>query len=1254
MVIGTVVSCQAPELVEDEPKFENGIGVYGRVPIVFNATIPSSGPATKAMDHKPDIHSFHLVIFDENGMFVEVAEADTVGQPTMNNERDYVQAFKVVVTLSDQPRIIHFIANCPVDQIAYGHEASIIGNMYVENGETAYWSRAEVPHIQVVDEVYDADTDTEHFHPCEHLVHHLEHVHLLRNFAEILVEDHTGDTDPFKLMGFSVYNTIDRGTVAPYNNKNQEFQCFVDEEEAKLGREVIYDYDELMGLPFPYEGHALSSALLNQNMPKRDGEYIWYGPDLTNPSKEQEHFFMYERKVSVRTDEEDKWRESPPHVIVKAMYGEQECYYKFDLVYNIIGKDPDGNEIVTDIKYYHILRNFLYHFQIKNVHSPGYKTVEEAIKGITSNNLAGSTTTSGLKEVAVGINRIAVSFTDTTIVNSGPVHFRYKYEPNYDQADATPENSSPYVNLLDADGETLADDGDVIASHAVAANDIQGGDLDGYRDVVFNIKEPGDQIMEQVVTVKPQDVQLTRRIRFILRKKLKMTVECEPRIKSGINVEQYVKIRIQPGLTEDMFPLHLAIETEDLSLSPDAEKNSIPVVTDKSTIPSKNGKKSFYFDYVIQSYNDYNTLFERDEDNYRIINTYWRTNCVDNASTVYVTNKYFGTENASDSWTNVKYAFSNVAVSTQNIPKGTDRDVAITFTKDAEDNQQRQVTVTLDGMTYNGNTTYTVTIPANPKTYTLSGLKTTSIDGKVGFTVDASDYQLASAVSGERVGNRFENVGFAQGSVGLGIGNEVQYSFMLPTYYSGMEVNVTLDGLAPADDETRLETPVDVRSAIKSYVFRPTGTGTYTLKLQTTNKDESTCSLMLEAEKYYYETVTSTIEQTAAKYAFRSLTVPQSVRYGSGRNVSITFVLDAGDAGFKNKNVYVTLVGMTRDGKTSFTYNTGNVADNRQVTINNLVTTSDGDNLRVTVEADEYLPITETISQRTPGEFKNVKFNKTKVGAKVGEVVELSFNIDNDSYYSGMVVILDLDGLEPVDGNYSYTVTKSGDHKISLRTTQAIEGGECKAKLKADGMVDSQVVTVTQTRATHALKASNKKSNANNNVYDCQAVYQMSSLTQGGSYKLVFYAKADQQIDNFSIYLKTTDGDGQQRQLEGLGQVTTTWNRWEIDLNQNQNSINYGNYNMLAFNIGKVVPGNAIYFDKVSLVEVGSGREFIINGDFEESTGADFLSSEENKYDGNNGPAPTNTWWVKMNTNANPKPDCTLEIVENGYEGTIP
>ena len=1136
MVIGTVVSCQAPELVEDEPKFENGIGVYGRVPIMFNATIPSSGPDTKAMDHEPDIHSFHLVIFDENGMFVEVAQAERVGDAVMDeNSREYKQKFKVVVTLSDQPRIIHFIANCPVDQIAYGHEASIIGNMYVENGETAYWSRAEVPHIQVVDEVFDSDTETEHFHPCEHLIHHLEHVHLLRNFAEILVEDHTGDTDPFQLMGFSIYNTIDRGTVAPYNNKNQEFQCFVDEKEAAAGKEVIYDYDELMGLPFPYEGHALSSALLNQNMPKRNGEYIWYGPDLTNPSKEQEHFFMYERKVSVRTDEEDKWRESPPHVIVKAKYGEQECYYKFDLVYNIIGKDPDGNEIVTDIKYFHILRNFLYLFQIKNVHSPGYKTVEEAIAGITSNNLAGSTTTSGLKEVAVGLNRIAVSFTDTTIVNSGPVHFRYKYEPNYDQADAKPENSSPLVKLLDANGETLADDGDVIDSHTVAESDILGGDLNGYRDVVFNIKEPGDQIMEQVVTVKPQDVQLTRRIRFILRKKLKMTVECEPRIKSGINIEQYVKIKLQPGLTEDMFPLHLAIETEDLSLSPDAARNSIPVVTGLSTIPSKKGKRSFYFDYVINSYEDYNTLFERDEDNYRIINTYWRTNCVGNASTVYVTNKYFDTENASDSWTNVRYAFSNVAVSTQNIPKGTDRDVAITFTKDASDNEQRQVTVTLDGMTYNGNTTFTVTVPDNQSTYTVNGLKTTSVDGKVGFTLDAPDYQIAPATSGERVGNRFENVSFNPSSVDIQAGIPVNYNFTLPVYYDGMEINVTLDGLAPADDETRLEAPAEGRSAIKSYVFRPTGAGVQTLKLKTQNKEESICYVTLEAENYYYETETTPLYQSAVRYEFRA--------YFNGNPQSINANTD----------------------------------------------------------------------------------------------VRVRFNIPAEAFINGMIVNVTLDGFVPNpndnklndagNGTYTYTVTKSGQQEFRVKASGK-DARTCYVTLESiSNKFITETIDVEQISATYALKMTNIS--GSNNIYDTQVTYELATpLTNGATYTLTFRVRADKNItdnnntDNFSIYLKKTSNNNDQYYPRVEGNITTGWTTKTITITPNGT-----NYNLIAFNLGRLGNNSSVYIDNISLKQNNSNVELIENGDFE----TDNLQR----------------WGIKTNGNT---PKCSFERVPEGYE----
>jgi hypothetical protein len=147
--------------------------------------------------------------------------------------------------------------------------------------------------------------------------------------------------------------------------------------------------------------------------------------------------------------------------------------------------------------------------------------------------------------------------------------------------------------------------------------------------------------------------------------------------------------------------------------------------------------------------------------------------------------------------------------------------------------------------------------------------------------LDATDYQLASAISGERVGNRFENVGFNPGSVDIQAGIPVNYNFTIPAYYDGMEVNVTLDGLAPADDETRLKTPADGRSAIKSYIFRPTGAGAQTLKLKTQNKEESICYVTLEAENYYYETETTPLYQSAVRYSFEEA-------YFDGRPQSIT------------------------------------------------------------------------------------------------------------------------------------------------------------------------------------------------------------------------------------------------------------------------------------------------------------------------------------------------------------------------------
>ena len=1095
---GIFASCQGPELLEQIPEKGSGSGcgngMSGKVPIVFSASVPKLEPTTKGMNHDPEIHSFHLIVFDKEGMLVETAEAEMIDS-TFTNEhgQDYHRKFKVTLTLSDKERIIHFIANCPIDQIEYGHEVDVIGNLFVENGEGAYWSRAEVPHIQTLDKTFDSEEGHEHFHACEHLSEHLKHIHLLRNFAEIEVVDETGDDDPFILQGFTVYNTINKGTVAPYNDNTQSFQCFVDEAKTlESGMETIHDYDDLMAIP--YEGHALTSAELNSKPPKdANGDYIWYGQNFSDLSLSHENFFMYERKVSVRTADEDKWRESPPHVIVKALYRNDDtgrwdtCYYKFDLVYNIMEEGPDGEDVVSEIKYFNILRNFLYHFTIKDVDGPGYDSPEAAIAGITSNNIAGSTTASGFKEVTIATDRITVSFTDTTIVNSGVIHFKYKYEPNF--ADENIGIHNELVSFVDAIG------GDVIDSYAVSESDIVEGNWTGYRDVAITIKEPTDETKEQVITVKPQNVHLSRGIRFILRKRLDFLLECKPRIYSGVNVPQTVDIKLPPGLTADMFPLELAIEVKGLTLSPDADSNkiSLPVHAAKSIVPEKQGQNSFYFTYTINTYSDYVSI-PQDADNLRTLTTHWRTNIVNNASTVYVANKYFNT--AYDSWTNANNEFTNVQVDTENISKGLDRDVSISFVMDADDasSTQRDITIRLDGlrnptaavdddesvMTIRATTSGNVVVTGNgnAKTVTVSGLKTTDPEGKVGFTLDTPEYILANAESGDRIINSF-NGRFDKEEVDANEGIPVNYMFDVPTYFAGMVINVTIDGLAPAPASDESLKWVESVGAINKYSFKPGNTGSYTLKLQTVNKQPSICSISLETNnEYYYTPVTSTLNQ--AMKMFDGLTV-SDVRQGIGRPVTVQFDMANDDADYANKDIRVALVGMRRssDGATTFTVNTGdaNAVDinitYRTVTLKNIVTSTVSDDLSVTIAADDYLPSTVTRTDRQPGSFTNVVLNPTSVGAEDDLPVTLTFNLSVDDYYDGMTVNVELDGLLPADGSlepatrattqYAYSPSQSGQQTIALKT--AADGERtCTVKLSAAGFKDSETLSVSNLR----------------------------------------------------------------------------------------------------------------------------------------------------------------------------------------------
>ena len=901
--MGMLFSCQRMELPEDSTILNQGEGVRGEVKITFSAQIPMP-VQTKAMGEEPfmtdaagslvkgDLQTMHLVVFDENGMLVETQEAKIITpvDGTHNTGRYDKEEpvilpeaqFEVTLTVSDQPRIIHFIANCPVNQITYGHESSIIGNMYVTKAnsdedpkttyETAYWGRVEFPYI-LVEKKTDANGNVAYI-PHSSIISKFQCIPMVRNFAQIVVRN---NAENFNLEAFAIYNTIDKGTVAPYNSNSQKFQSFT----FGVTNNQKYSYPQLtyphLGfLTEPYEGHALASAQLNTDLHgfyaskwvsevvrDENGDIIRDedGNPMTEQIQECTPYYMYERKVSARTDQEELWNESPPHLIIKGSYNNgASSYYKADLIYS---REQNG---MTSNHYYNILRNFRYQFTVVRVSGDGYPTPEEAIQGAPSNNLSISTTTTKFTNISDEYGRLFVSYTDTTLVNNNTIKLKYKYIPDFNDLDA---NGDPKINnnFITTENEVGVkfdgfDDGAVITDYDVAESDITEGTWAGYREITLTISDPSAVNKNQTVTIRTNNTSLSRDVRYTLKNPYRLQAECTEKVAAQMNTPVEVDVKLPIGLTQDMFPLELAIEVYDMTLSPDATKNTkqLPVKTGPSIIPAKNGVNTFHYVLTINTYEEYQAI-TANADNYKVIKTYWVTNKADNESTVYVVNKYF--ETATDSFINAK-SFSGLTITPSTIAFGVGRSVSISFTMDSKDDvySGRTVNIKLNGLANSASETE-FTVTPTQRTVTITGLVTTTAEDNVSFTVSEPDYATATSAEASRRRGTFTPVNFTQGNqtvttIATTENQDVTLNFTLSDYQDGMTVNVSLDGLLPADGTL---TDASTRAAV-SYVYTPSAAGKQTIRLKTTS-GAKTCSAALSA--YGFDDASAELEQSDRK-----------------------------------------------------------------------------------------------------------------------------------------------------------------------------------------------------------------------------------------------------------------------------------------------------------------------------------------------------------------------------------------------------
>lgn len=201
-------ACGNEEIVES-PQLEKG----DTVELTMSVNVPDVSSA-RSFDEKATIKSLYLVVFDKQGYLAESAQAtdfQTNGDET---------SFKVTLHQTANKRIIHFIANYEIGNLDYGSESEIIGKMNVSDNQNAYWQRIELESGIANDNVTAVE---------------MKRVPLLRNFAKITVN---ADASNFQFEGFAVVNSLNKGTIAPYNTQGGGFANFISG-EASLSYNAI-------------------------------------------------------------------------------------------------------------------------------------------------------------------------------------------------------------------------------------------------------------------------------------------------------------------------------------------------------------------------------------------------------------------------------------------------------------------------------------------------------------------------------------------------------------------------------------------------------------------------------------------------------------------------------------------------------------------------------------------------------------------------------------------------------------------------------------------------------------------------------------------------------------------------------------------------------------------------------------------------------------------------------------------------------
>ena len=582
------------------------------VPVEASFTVPQMHE-TRSFEN-PAISSLHLLVFDENGYLIQVCDAEPVDSFGVEIGIEY--KYRVELGQSNYKRTIHLIANSPITINANGtsayrlgeHERRVIDNLYTEGGNEAYWASVSLENgITGVQKIVGGK---QVFEPSEELIEALTNVPMVRNYTRVKVTNNASAylADAEIMM----MNIPDRGSVAPLISDGNYAQ-------------------------FATHARAANSSL-NYNDIAAQG-YEGYEPNdmsLTNSTWGAMHEF-YERRQQIGGKEVA----TPAFAIVRGRYvganGEdaEYSYYKIDICYT--------DETTGAVELYNLLRNIEYNITIIDVLGRGYTTLNEAATNAASNNLNFAVETKSLNSISDGERRLSVEYTQR-VLTEGDAEFtlKYKYETNISTG-ATNNNAVVFSNLA---GNVLAvnnPNGATDAAKYIVSN-VAGAD--GWNSVTFKSQAVSGTKLQTIILTAGN---LQRSIELILGEPYTMTLDMVPGsstnvVDSKVGAAVEAKISLPLGLPEALFPLEIYLVAEKMTLSPDATKNVLPVITGLSAtgVPSSSGIHFGYIVTIDASYyyvEDANGNRTGEYRNEKML--YFKTSTADSSSRVNIYNPYF-------------------------------------------------------------------------------------------------------------------------------------------------------------------------------------------------------------------------------------------------------------------------------------------------------------------------------------------------------------------------------------------------------------------------------------------------------------------------------------------------------------------------------------------------------------------------------------------------------------------------------------